>query len=125
MASPRLTDEQWALLAPLLPPPRRTGRPRADDRRTLDAILFVLRTGCRWQDLPREFGAPTTAWERLRAWEEAGVWERVWRALLGTLDAQAKLRWAEAFLDGSFVPAKKGGLASGSRGGARARSSCS
>ena len=84
------------------------GRPRADDRRTLDAILFVLRTGCRWKDLPRELGSPTTAWRRLKEWEEAGVWESLWRAVLASLDAQGKLEWAQAFLDGSFVPAKRG-----------------
>jgi len=51
------------------------GRPRADDRRTREGILYVLRTGCRWQDLPREYGAAVTVWRRLRAWEAAGVWE--------------------------------------------------
>ncbi len=108
-----LTDSQWAVLAPLLPPPARTGRKRADDRKVLEAILWVLRTGARWQDVPRELAAPTTAWRRLREWEEAGVWERVWRTLLSTLDAQGKLAWAQAFLDGSFVPAKRGDPPSG------------
>ena len=104
----RLSDDQWALIAPLLPAAKKMGRPRADDRRTLDAILFVLRSGCRWKDLPAELGSPITAWRRLKEWEEAGVWERIWRALLSSLDAQGKLEWAQAFLDGSFVPAKKG-----------------
>jgi len=103
-----LTDQQWAVIQPLLPPPARTGRPRADDRRTLDAILLILKSGSRWQDLPPELGSPVTAWRRLRHWEEQGVWEAIWRALLSTLDTQGKLEWAEAFLDGSFVPAKKG-----------------
>ena len=65
------------------------GRPRADHQRTLEGILYVLRTGCRWQDLPPEYGAPVTVWRRLRAWEVAGVWEQVWRAVLSSLDAQA------------------------------------
>lgn len=106
-----LSDEQWDCLAPLLPAPAKTGRPRADDRRTLEAILYVLRTGCRWQDLPSEYGTPSTAWRRLRAWEENGTWERLWRAMLESLESEEKLRWAEAFLDGSFVPAKRGGPA--------------
>lgn len=84
------------------------GRPRADDRRTLDAILFVLRTGCRWCDLPQELGSASTAWRRLKAWEESGVWEHIWRGVLSSLEAKDKLEWAQAFLDGSFVPAKKG-----------------
>ena len=105
-----LTDEQWQLIAPHLPARKRMGRPRADDRRTLEGILWVLRSGARWQDLPKEFGSPTTCWRRLREWEEAGVWETLWRAILASLEAKQKLDWAQAFLDGWFVPAKKGAL---------------
>ena len=108
MTGTRLSDDQWERIAPLLPPKKTMGRPRADDRGTLDAILFVLRTGCRWKDLPKELGSPPTAWRRLKEWEEAGVWESLWRAVLSSLDAQGKLEWAQAFLDGSFVPAKRG-----------------
>ena len=104
-----LTDRQWAFIQPLLPPPARTGRPRANDRKTIEGIVFVLVTGCRWQDLPREYGAPTTVWRRLRRWGEEGVWERIWRVALAALDQQGKLDWSIAFLDGSFAPARKGG----------------
>jgi transposase len=69
----------------------------------------VLITGCRWQDLPREYGAPTTVWRRLKRWGEAGIWERIWRAALAALDRRGQINWSMAFLDGSFVPAKKGG----------------
>jgi transposase len=109
-ATKRLSDAQWQVIEPLLPLPNVMGRPRANDRQTLDAILFVLRSGCRWEDLPRELGSATTAWRRLKAWEEAGVWENIWRAVLASLEAQDKLEWAQAFLDGSFVPVKKGAL---------------
>jgi transposase len=109
MSRIRLTDQQWAFIHPLLPPPACTGRPRADDRRTIEAILYVLITGCRWQDLPREYGASTTAWRRLKRWGEEGVWERIWRAALATLDQCSQLDWSMAFLDGSFAAAKKGG----------------
>ena len=88
------------------------GRPRADDRKTLEGVLWVLRTGARWQDVPREYGSPTTCWRRLREWEESGVWEQLWRIILACLQAEQKLDWAQAFLDGSFVPAKKGALES-------------
>src|SRR5215470_3893888 len=104
-----LTDRQWVFIRPFLPPPARTGRPRADDRRTIDGILNVLITGCRWQDLPREYGAPTTVWRRLKRWGEAGVWECIWRAALAALDQQGKLDWSIAFLYGSFAPARRGG----------------
>jgi transposase len=100
---------QWAFIHPLLPPHARTGRPRADDRCTIEGILYILITGCRWKDLPPEYGAPTTVWRRLKRWGETGVWERVWRAALAALDQRGKLDWTTAFLDGSFAPAKKGG----------------
>lgn len=106
-----LTDEQWAVLAPLLPHQDKTkgGRPRADDRRVLDGILFSLKSGCRWDDIPAEHFAPgVTCWRRLRQWEEDGTWERIWKTLLATLDREDKLDYAAAFLDGSFAPAKKG-----------------
>jgi transposase len=102
-----LTDEQWARIQPLLPAARREGRPRADDRRTLEGILYVLRTGCRWNDLPPEYGSGVTCWRRLAQWERDGVWERVWKTLVATLDSQAKLAWAQAFLAGTIVPVRR------------------
>ncbi|MCS6846494.1 MAG: IS5 family transposase [Anaerolineae bacterium] len=105
-----LTDEQWAVIAPLIPKrTRRRGRPRNEDRKTLNGILSVLKTGCAWADLPTEYGSDTTCWRRLQAWSADGTWERVWRALLSQLDAQDKLEGTQACLDGRFVPAKKGG----------------
>lgn len=103
-----LRDEQWALIVPLLPPHKKPGRPRADDRKTVNGILWVLRSGARWKDLPREFGSPSTCHRRLQEWQDQGVWERIWLTFLGLLDQQGKLDWSQAFLDGSFVPAKKG-----------------
>lgn len=103
-----LTDRQWALLQPLLPPPKRRGRPRAEDRRTLNAILFVLRSGIPWNALPERYGDDSTAHRRLVAWQADGTWERIWQIFLSTLDEQGKLEWTQAFLDGSFIPAKKG-----------------
>ena len=70
MRTSEITNEQWERLEPLLPPRRMRGRPRADDRRTLNGILYVLRTGCCWEDVPREYGSSTTCWRKLRAWEE-------------------------------------------------------
>jgi transposase len=103
-----LQDDQWALIAPLLPQPKLRGRPRADDRRTINGILWVLRSGARWRDLPREFGTPSTCHRRLQEWQDQGVWKHLWLTFLGALDQQGKLDWSQAFLDGSFVPAKRG-----------------
>lgn len=117
-----LSDGQWEVVAPLLPPGKATGRPRADDRRTLNGILYVLRTGCRWQDVPERYGSGVTCWRRLAQWQAAGTWERVWRRLLQSLDEEGKVDWSRAFLDGSFVPAKRGARPWGSPGGAKAAS---
>ena len=103
-----LTDAQWELIAPLFPPPTRRGRHRADDRRTLNGILWILRSGARWQDLPREYGSDTTCHRRLQDWQKEGVWERIWLVFLKSLDEDGKLDWSRAFLDGTFAPAKKG-----------------
>ncbi len=103
-----LKDEQWEMIAPLLPLHQRRGRPRADDRRTLGGILWVLRSGARWKDLPPKYGSRSTCHRRLQEWQDQGVWEQIPLKLLSTLDTQAKLDWSQAFLDGSFVPAKKG-----------------
>ena len=101
-----LTEAQWAKIGPLLPGKAVTGRPRADDRRTIDGILYVLKTGCRWKDLPHRYGAYVTAWRRLRTWSQDGTWLRVWQALLGELDAKQIVDWDRCALDGSYVRAK-------------------
>jgi transposase len=120
-----LRDDQWALIAPLLPPPKPRGRPRADDRRTINGILWVLHSGARWRDLPREYGSPSTCHRRLQEWQDQGVWKHIWLTFLGALDQQGKLAWSQAFLDGSFVPAKKGERTSPMAGRAKgARSIC-
>jgi transposase len=74
----------------------------------VEGILYVLRAGCRWKDLAAEYGSPVTAWRRLKRWEEDGTWECLWLTLLSKLDEAQRLDWSKAFLDGSFIPAKKG-----------------
>ena len=104
-----LTDEQWRVIEPLLPPVKAgRGRPRTDNRKCINGILYVLKTGIAWADLPAEYGSPATCWRRFDEWTEAGVWDQIWRRLLSTLDQAGKIEWAAAFLDGSFVPSKKG-----------------
>ncbi len=76
-ADPVVTEAQWARIRTLLPPVSPTGRPRADDRRTLEAILYVQRTGCAWADLPPALGDDATAHRRLVQWRAAGLWPRI------------------------------------------------
>ena len=121
-----LTDAQWELVGPLLPePPRRRdnrGRPWASNRACLEGILWVLQTGAAWRFLPDKYPSPSTCWRRLKQWEDEGVCLNAWRSLLGALDAEGLLKWDEAFLDGSFAPAKKGASQSVRPSAARAKS---
>jgi transposase len=102
MSSMRLTARQWAFIRPSCRS-QHTPVVRADDRHTIEGNLYTLVTGCCWQDLPREYGAPMTAWRRLKRWE------RSWRAALATLNWQVLLDWTMAFLGGSFVSPQEGG----------------
>lgn len=104
--APPLSAAQWERMRALLPPGKKEGRPRADDRATLAGILYVLRNGLRWQDLPPEYGSPVTCWRRLRQWEQDGTWQRVWRAYFGTLTTREKVGWARLFIAGSVAPTK-------------------
>lgn len=126
-AAPLLTDAQWTRIDPLLPKlnkKRRTaGRPWVENRPCLEGILWILRTGARWRDLPEKYPAPATCWRRLKQWEEAGVWQRVWRAFLKDLDAKGALDWEECFIDATFAAAKKGVSTSVSRARAKGRNS--
>jgi transposase len=106
-----LKDWQWEIIQPLLPPGSGFGRPRADDRLVLEGILWVLRSGARWRDLPERYPSASTCWRRLRDWEEEDLWLNIWRVFLWALDAQGRLNWDEVFMDGSFASAKKGGSA--------------
>ena len=106
-----LSDEQWKRVKPFLPqvkPSKRGGRPRADDRACFEGILWVLRSGARWKDLPDRFPSPSTCWRRLNEWADAGILVEIWHAFLDKLDEQGLLNWEEIFVDASFSPAKKG-----------------
>src|SRR5213592_2361801 len=114
-AKPWIVDDGlWALIEPLLPKKQRRfrypGRKPLDDRKVLQGILFVLHTGIGWEHLPQElgFGCGMTAWRRLRAWQQAGVWERLHELLLAELQAADQLEWERAIADSSHLQAKKG-----------------
>ncbi len=106
-----LTDRQWEQVKRFIPqvaPSVKGGRPRADDRACFEGILWVLRSGARWKDLPDSFPAPSTCWRRLSEWEGAGVFVEMWHAFIDELDENGRMNWDELFIDGSFAPAKKG-----------------
>jgi transposase len=120
MAKPLLDDELWQVIEPLLPPakPRRRrhpGRKLLGDRQTLTGILFVLKTGIAWEDLPQEMGCGSgmTCWRRLAAWHRAGVWKRLHAVLLARLQGAEQIDWSRAVVDSSKVRALKGGARPG------------
>ena len=121
-----LTDEQWSKIEPLIPkrkPSKKGGRRRVEDRRCFEGILWVLRSGARWKDLPPQYPSPATCWRRLQEWEDAGIWLDLWRKFLGELDEKGILSWDETFSDGTFSPAKKGAPTSAKPNAERAQSS--
>jgi transposase len=114
MAKPLLTDELWSRVEPFLPAPvpkPKGGRPPVSNRAALTGILFVLRTGIPWEYLPKELGAGCgmTCWRRLRDWQMAGVWKRVWHAFLDELGLADQIDWSAAIIDSCSVRALFGG----------------
>lgn len=112
MAKDLVPDELWEIVQPLLPPPplrrfRYPGRKRIDDRKCLAGILFVMKTGIPWEDLPKEMGCGSgmTCWRRLDQWQRAGVWEKLHRVLLDRLRAADKIDWSRAAVDSSHIRA--------------------
>jgi transposase len=120
-----LSEQQWTRLKEHLPARTRSprgGRPAADDRKCFEGILWVLWTGAQWSELPPRYGPKSTVHDRLRRWTKDGTLESLWRAFLAQLQEREQIRWDECFVDGTFVPAKKGARASARPSGARARS---
>ena len=118
MSTPLVSDELWALVAPLLPPepPKpKGGRPRVSDRACLAGIIFVLKSGIPWEMLPQELGCGSgmTCWRRLRDWQDAGVWDALHRTLLDRLGEADRIDWSRASLDTASVPAKRGARSPG------------
>jgi transposase len=85
-----LTDGEWAAIKPMLPNKPR-GVPRVNDRRVLNGILWVLRSGAPWRDLPEAFGPYTTCYNRFVRWRRAGVWAAIMNALAGAHDAAVQM----------------------------------
>ena len=124
---PFFTDSQWLMITDLFPDPpvsRKGGRPRVKPRQCLEGILWVLRTGARWHDLPERYPSSATCWRRHRDWVDAGIFRVAWKRFLGKLEYGKKLNWVESIGDGTSLPAKKGALRSARPRKARERRSC-
>lgn len=120
MAKPLLPDALWERIKPLLPKPkprrfRSPGRKPIDDRKALTGILFVLKTGIPWEDLPQEMGCGSgmTCWRRLRDWHQAGVWQRLHERLLAELNGADRIDWSRAAVDSRSLRALGSGEKTG------------
>lgn len=112
MARFDLTDAEWTIIAPLLPGAegRKNGRPRPDDRKVLNGIFFVLRTGTPWRDLPERYGPYTTVYNRFNRWAKAGIWLRIFELLAARSPQSLQL------IDSSIIRAHQH-AAGGKKGG--------
>lgn len=111
-----LSNEQWERLAPLLPPQKpHTGRPGLDHRTVVNGILWILRTGAPWRDLPERYGRWQTIASRFYRWRQAGIWGQLFAAVQRTADQAGSLDWEIHYVDGTLVRAHQ--HAAGAKGG--------
>jgi len=103
-----LTDSQWDMIESHLPKPARTGRPRSNDRMTINGIMFVLITGCRWNEMPKRYGSKSTAHRRLQAWQQNNIWKEILSGAIKSAHKSGKLNLQRISIDSSSIPAKKG-----------------
>lgn len=118
-----LKDDQWKIIEPMFPrkKPRKDGkgRPATEYRSALEGILWILRSGARWKDLPREFPPYQTCHRWFQIWQRQGVMRKILRRLAEDLRDRGQLDLTETFIDGSFASAKKGAKKSAKPSGAR------
>jgi len=111
-----LTDEQWELLKPLIPGPEKVrtspkgGRPWRDPRDVLNGILWILRTGAQWSEMPSKYPPYSTCHRRFTKWNQEGILDKILRTLLKHLRDVGKVDLTEAYIDGTHAGAKRGAL---------------
>ena len=109
MSHYNLTDREWNAIRVFLPAerPRKAGRPWACHRRVINGILWVLRTGCGWKDVPREFGKHQTIYNRFRRWTREGLWDRILKNLIRDRDAKRRVNRSLWCVDSSVIRAHR------------------
>ena len=124
--SEELTDEQWSLIQPLFDETeviQTRGRPLRDAREVMNGVLWILRSGARWCDLPGRFPPYQTCHRRFQTWVKDGTLRKVLETLAEDLQSRGRLDLSETFIDGTFIVAKKGGSKLEKPSGAKARRS--
>jgi putative transposase len=115
----QIPDELWERIRVLIPPPPpkknkdRPGRPRMDNRRAMNGIFYVLRTGCQWKALPKSLGAPSTVHDRFQEWRDAEVFENMWKEGLLEHDEKKGINWEWQAMDGAITKLLSGGKSTG------------
>ena len=109
-----ITNEQWQRIAQFIPKPKaqpgKSGRPPQNPRDVLNGILWILRTGAQWSDLPDRYPPRSTCHRYFQQWNEAGVFIKILTALAQDLKKRGGIDISEGFIDGTFAPAKKGAM---------------
>lgn len=113
-----LSDTQWKKLKPFLPPEKpKVGRPNKSHRLVINAILWHLRTGAPWRDMPKRYGAWETIYSRYRKWTRDGTWQRVFDRLNASAEQDGEINWTMHFVDGTIVRAHQHSAGAPKKGG--------
>jgi transposase len=109
-----ITNEQWQRIAEYIPKPKalpgKSGRPPQNPREVLNGILWILRTGAQWKDLPDRYPSKSTCHRHFQQWSKSGVFAKILTALAMDLKERGGIDISEGFIDGTFAPAKKGAM---------------
>ena len=109
----RVPDELWAKIEPILAaydPPKRVGRKRINQRRALDGIIYRMRSGAQWNQLPKEFGDDSSVHRTFQRWERLGVFDRIWAVLVEECEELGGVNWEWQAADGAMGKARLGGI---------------
>ncbi|MGY4494894.1 transposase [Pseudomonas sp. TE3610] len=112
-----ISDEAWGLVAELFIERRTRGRPRIDDRRMLDGVLWILRSGAAWRDMPEEFGPWSTVYQRFRDWRNRGTFDQMLKRLHLRLNEQGLIDLRTWMIDSTAVRATRASSGAGKKGG--------
>lgn len=111
-----ISNERWERLKPLLPPEKpKVGRTNKDHRTVINGILWILRTGAPWRDLPERYGPWGTVASRFYRWRKAGIWDRIFAEVKDLAEVEGRIDWEIHYVDGTIVRAHQ--HAAGAKGG--------